>query len=193
MNLSNIAESIRKIRQQQNMTVEQLAVKTGFTKGYISRLENFRVNPSLSALSKIATELGVPLTAFFEDEFKSPPYLKGNLASGEEIVRNEGPEYGIKYFSLAFKKIDRVIDPFILEYTPSDKIREPMMHDADEFYILLEGSVDFYIGDMANSVRLKKDDTLYLSANMPHSACLAPACKYAKAMVIYASGATPSN
>ncbi|OGV37540.1 MAG: hypothetical protein A2020_14235 [Lentisphaerae bacterium GWF2_45_14] len=188
MNLSNIAESIRRIRQQQNMTVEQLAVKSGFTKGYISRLENFRVNPSLSALSKIAAELGVPVTALFEDEFKAPPYLLGNLSCGEEIIRNEGPEYGIKYFSLAFKKIDRIIDPFILEYFPSDKIREPMMHDADEFYVLLEGEVDFHVGDMTKSVRMKKDDTLYLSANMPHSANLAPNCKYAKSMVIYASG-----
>lgn len=187
MNLSNIAESIRKIRQQQNMTVEQLATKTGFTKGYISRLENFRVNPSLTALSKIAAELGVPVTAFFEDEFKSPPYLKGTIDSGEEIDRNEGKEYGIKYFSLAFKKIDRIIDPFILEYTQSKKAREPMMHDSDEFYILLEGEIDFHIGDTTNSVRLKKNDTIYLSANMPHSANLASGCKYAKALVIYAS------
>ena len=62
-----------------------------------------------------------------------------------------------------------------------------MMHDADEFYVLFEGEVDFYIGDMSKCVRLKKDDTLYLSANMPHSSTLAKGCKYAKAMITYCS------
>lgn len=187
MNLSNIAESIRKIRIQQNMTIEQIAVQSGFTKGYISRLENFRVTPSLSALAKISEALGVSVTAFFEDEFKSPPYLVGNLSDGVEIVRNEGTKYGIKYYSLAFKKINRIIDPFILEYFHSDKIREMMMHDADEFYVLFEGEVDFYIGDMSKCVRLKKNQTLYLSANMPHSSALARGCKHAKALIVYCS------
>lgn len=185
MNLSNIAECIRKIRIQQNMTIEQLAGKSGFTKGYISKLENFRVTPSISALSKISSVLGVPVTAFFENDLKSPLYLKGNLTTGEEIDRDEGHKYGIRYFSQAFKKIDRVIDPFIIEYTHSDKLREMNMHDADEFYLLLEGEINFYIGDMSNCVSLKPNDTLYLSANLPHTAQLAEGCKFARAMVVY--------
>lgn len=187
MNLSNIAESIRKIRIQQNMTIEQLAVKSGFTKGYVSKLENFRVTPSISALNKISNVLGVPVTAFFENGLKSLPYLKGNLSEGEEIDRDEGHKYGMKYFSQAFKKIDRVIDPFIIEYTPADKTREMNMHDADEFYVLLEGEITFYIGEMSSSTSLKTNDTLYLSANIPHTAALAEGCKFAKAMVIYCS------
>lgn len=187
MNLSNIAESIRKIRLQQNMTIEQIAVQSGFTKGYISRLENFRVTPSLSALSKISEALGVPISSFFEDEYKSPPYLVGNLSEGVEILRDEGPKYGIKYYSLAFKKINRIIDPFILEYSPTGKIREMLMHDSDEFYVLFEGEVDYYIGDMSKCVRLKKNETLYLSANMPHTSRLAPDCKHAKALIVYCS------
>ncbi len=185
MNLSNIAESIRKIRQQQNLTVEQLAVKAGFTKGYISRLENFRVTPSLSALKKISEVIGVPLSAFFEDDFKSPQYIKGSLDSGEEIIRNNAPEYGMRYYSLAFKKIDRIIDPFILEYRPSDKIREMMMHDSDEFFVVLEGEIDYIAGDEKNRTTLKKNDTIYLSANMPHSSTISPGCQYAKALIIY--------
>lgn len=185
MNLSNIAESIRKVRIQQNMTLEQLAGKSGFTKGYISKLENFRVTPSISALNKISKVLGVPVTAFFEDDLQSPSYLKGNLSEGEEIDRDESGEYGIKYFSQAFQKIDRIIDPFIIEYTPSDKIREMKMHDADEFYVLLKGKILFYIGDMSNSISLRANETLYLSANLPHTVALAPGCKYARAIAVY--------
>ncbi len=185
MNLSNIAESIRKIRIQQNMTLEQLAGKSGFTKGYVSKLENFRVTPSISALNKISKVLGVPVTAFFEDNLQAPPYLKGSLLEGEEIERDEGAEYGIKYFSQAFQKIDRIIDPFVIEYTPSDKVREMKMHDADEFYILLEGEILFYIGDMSNSILLQANETMYLSANLPHTVALAPGCEYARAVTIY--------
>jgi transcriptional regulator with XRE-family HTH domain len=187
MNLSNIAESIKRARLSQNMTVEQLAQKAGFTKGYISKLENFRVTPSVSALTRIAKALGAPVSSFFEDGLKSVPYLRGTIGGGEELDRNEGKKYGIKYMSQAFQKLDRAMDPFILEYSPSGKIREMMMHDADEFCVVLDGSINFYIGDMSKCETLKAGDTLYLSANMPHATALPPKFKSARVLIVYCS------
>ncbi len=47
MDLLRIAQCVRQTRKQQNLTVEALADKSGFSKTYISRLENYRITPSI--------------------------------------------------------------------------------------------------------------------------------------------------
>ena len=72
MDLLQISQNIRNIRQSQKMTVEQLAAKSGFSKGFISQVENFRVTPSLKALDKIASALGLDLSDLFQESGPSP-------------------------------------------------------------------------------------------------------------------------
>ena len=42
MDLVNVAHKIKELRLQQQLTIDQLAARSGLSKGYISRLENFR-------------------------------------------------------------------------------------------------------------------------------------------------------
>ena len=58
---------IRKLREAQRLTQDELAKKAGVTQGYIGHLERgLRKNPSLPALKKIAKALGVPVAALLE-------------------------------------------------------------------------------------------------------------------------------
>ena len=59
MDLVNVANKVKQLRHQQKLTIDQLAARTGLSKGYISRLENFRTGASLRALNLIAAALGV--------------------------------------------------------------------------------------------------------------------------------------
>ena len=52
-----ISEIIR-IRREQNITQEELALRTGTQKSNISRLESGNYNPSLDFMSKLAKGLG---------------------------------------------------------------------------------------------------------------------------------------
>ena len=175
MDLVNVAHKIKELRLQQQLTIDQLAARSGLSKGYISRLENFRT----------AAALGVEMIDLFRSENASPEYVFGRLDEGEFIDRNQGAEYGIRYFALAYEKTDRNMNPFFLEYRRSDKQRELMQHDSQEFFVLLEGEVDYMIGSADNSRRMVKGDTVYLEAQLPHGARLAPGCDYASALVIY--------
>ncbi|PWM77951.1 MAG: hypothetical protein DBX90_10145, partial [Lentisphaerae bacterium] len=140
---------------------------------------------SLRALNLVAAALGVEMIDLFRSENASPEYVFGRLDEGEFIDRNQGAEYGIRYFALAYEKTDRNMNPFFLEYRRSDKQRELMQHDSQEFFVLLEGEVDYMIGSADNSRRMVKGDTVYLEAQLPHGARLAPGCDYASALVIY--------
>ena len=58
---------VRRLREQQDMTQEQLAKKCAVTQGYIAQLEaGDKKNPSLDVLKRIAKALGVPVTELLE-------------------------------------------------------------------------------------------------------------------------------
>lgn len=185
MALSRISQNIRSLRIAQGMTVDKLAAKSGFSKGFISQVENFRVSPSLKALNKIAEALGTDIHVLFQDEVQTPEYTFSNLNSGEEVSRDNSGHYGIAYHALAYRQIERSMDPFLIEYHKTPEERDFMMHDAEEFYLLLEGELDFFILNDENCTRMKPGDTVYMKANLPHKVRLAPDCSYAKALLIY--------
>ena len=186
MDLLQISQNIRNIRQSQKMTVEQLAAKSGFSKGFISQVENFRVTPSLKALDKIASALGLDLSDLFQVSGPSPEYSFGRLDEGEEVSRDDNLRFGIRYFALAYRQIGREINPFIVEYTPAGEERDFMMHDTEEFFLLLDGEIEFSLFDGNNTRIMRGGDTLYMKANIPHQVRLHGSCSFAKALIVYA-------
>ncbi len=190
MDLLRIAQFVRQTRKQQNMTVEALAEKSGFSKTYISRLENFRITPSIKSLSKVADALGIQMSAFFETTTEPIQYLTGHLDEGEEIQRN-GSKYGMKYHSLAFSKPERKLDPFVIEYFRNDEQRGFLAHDSEEFFILLEGELEFFVYDDDHSTSMGPHQTFYLTEGIPHRVQLAKGCDYAKALIVYDKAESP--
>ncbi|SDR89872.1 helix-turn-helix domain-containing protein [Microterricola viridarii] len=59
--LEQIAPRLRRIRQQGDLTLDELSVATGISKSTLSRLESGQRKPSLELLLPIAAALGVPL------------------------------------------------------------------------------------------------------------------------------------
>lgn len=185
MNLQELAKTIRKVRQSQGMTLDQLSAKSGFSKGFISQVENFRQTPSLKALVKIAEALGLSVSALFSDGgTKAPRYTFGRLANGELLQRDNSSAYGMNYFALAYQQIGRKMDPFILEFTPAEP-RGYMRHDTEEFFVIIEGEVNYCVIDDDHCRLMKAGDTVYVQANIPHRVTLADGCTYAKGLVIY--------
>jgi len=54
-----VGQNVRRIRQQQGLTQEELSEKSGFTQQYLSGLESGRRNPTIVSIYQIATALGV--------------------------------------------------------------------------------------------------------------------------------------
>ncbi|MDD2709053.1 MAG: XRE family transcriptional regulator [Verrucomicrobiae bacterium] len=185
MDLVRVGQTLRETRLKQKMTIDQLAAKCRLSKGFLSRVENFRVTPSLHVLEKITRALGIGMADLFQSEVKSPEYLLGSLTDGEELVRDDSDKFGMKYFALAHRKLDRLLDPFIVEYHPCSKIRPFNLHETDEFFLLLEGKIRFYLFDKDHPHSLREGNTIYLSLNIPHTVQLESGCNFAKALIIY--------
>src|SRR4030042_6894430 len=113
-----IVEKIKRIRQGKKMSLEKLAKLAGLTKGYISKIEHSQKAPPLSTLIKIAEALGTEASLLIaERSSEAPENISICIVRKNERreVVSRGTFYGYHYESLAYKKIGKSMEPYILE------------------------------------------------------------------------------
>lgn len=64
--IKKIGEKIRRLRKQQGLTQEELAVKVRVSSTYIGFIEQGLRNPSINTADKLARALGVSLSELFD-------------------------------------------------------------------------------------------------------------------------------
>ncbi|MFZ0885006.1 MAG: helix-turn-helix transcriptional regulator [Candidatus Acidiferrales bacterium] len=67
-----IADRLKELREQKNMSQGDIEKRTGLLRCYISRVENGHTVPAIETLEKMARALGVPLYHLFYDGEKPP-------------------------------------------------------------------------------------------------------------------------
>ncbi len=142
--LNSIGKRIQAIRQGKSLSLSRLAQKTGFTKSYLSQIENSKREPPISTLAKIAYVLGTDVTFLITGEPKKPK------TSGLTILRkgeardsySQFGENGYRYQPLLPERLDRLMDPFIISVGPEFP-PEPLSHEGQEFVYVIEGTQEF--------------------------------------------------
>ena len=67
MNLLKLSERIRALRLVKGLTLEQVANRACATRSYLSKVENFRITPSLPSLGQIAVALDTSMAELVVD------------------------------------------------------------------------------------------------------------------------------
>jgi transcriptional regulator with XRE-family HTH domain len=70
-----IAERLKALREQKNMSQGDVEKRTGLLRCYISRVENGHTVPAIETLEKIARAMEVPIYALFYDGEQPPTIL----------------------------------------------------------------------------------------------------------------------
>ncbi len=166
MNLVELAERIRALRIDQRLTLEEVASRTGLTRSWLSKVENFRVTPSLPALAEIARALGVTTSKLVEGLDEKPALTIVRSDERKVVQRDQSPENTAVYQSLAHRRKSRSMDPFLITIPPGVAREEAMAHIGEEFLLVESGRVDFeYDGQRFD---LEAGDSLYFDASVPH-------------------------
>jgi transcriptional regulator with XRE-family HTH domain len=166
MNLVELAQRIKSRRLDQRLTIEEVAAQAGLTRSWLSKVENFRVTPSLPALGKIAGALGVSVSELVEGLDERPQMVVIRNGERKVVQRDQSPRNKSIYESLAHKRMNRVMDPFLITIPGGVSREEALTHEGEEFLFVQSGSVQFeYDGEI---VTLRIGDSLYFDANVPH-------------------------
>lgn len=165
VNLVELATRVKSARKGKGMTLDDLAERSGLAKGVLSKVENFRVTPSLPSIIKIASALEIPLDKLFEGLDRKPETSIVRKGESKEVER-DSEESSIRYFDLAHLRPNRRMDPFELIVPSGGGRLELKTHEGEEFLRVLEGDVLFELSEKIE--KLSADDSVYFDAEIPH-------------------------
>lgn len=163
-----IGRELRALRQQQGLTVADLAQRAGLSGGMLSKIENGQASPSLTTLQALAQALQVPLTAFFRGYEETRTAIHVKAGEGVETERT-GTRAGHQYNLLGHigsNSSGVIVEPYLITLTAASDTFPTFQHEGMEFLYMLEGAVDYRHGDRI--FPLRPGDSLFFDADAPH-------------------------
>lgn len=165
VNLVELAQRLRRLRQERNLTIDDVAARSGLTRSWWSKVENFRITPSLPAMFRVASALGVTVSDLF-DGLEDRPELVIVRKSERVRFHRDAEVSSIQYESLAHTRPSRSMDPMMLTLEPGAGRDVALAHEGEEFLIVLEGRVIFEFAE--RRIELDAGDNLYFDATVKH-------------------------
>src|SRR3954453_16510266 len=83
---SKVGGRLRATRERQGISLRELARRIGVSPSLVSQIELDRVNPSVSTLYALVTELGVTMSDVFADESPTAPRVVREKAEHDGLV-----------------------------------------------------------------------------------------------------------
>lgn len=163
-----IGAKIRQLRNQRAITLDALTMRTGFSPGYLSKIERGLSSPPIATLSRIASALGVKISEFFKDYERQQNISIVSPLERKSLTR-DGQVYGYHYEALAHKRYNKLMEPFIITLYPKCDDRRMFVHRGEEMLFLLEGQIEMIYGDQQFKI-LEPGTCIYIDASIPHRA-----------------------
>ena len=166
-----VGEKIKALRQEKNITIEDLAERSGLAIEQIERIENNIDLPSLAPLIKIARVLGVRLGTFLDDQDETGPVVCRKKEASDTISFSNNAIHSrrhMEYHSLSKSKADRHMEPFIIDVQPTEESTDFVLssHEGEEFIMVMEGVMEISYGK--HTYLLEEGDSIYYDSIVPH-------------------------
>ena len=158
----DVGQRLREIRTDRNLTIRDLARKSGLNVNTLSMVENGKASPSLETLQQLSIALETHITTFFEDSAPQTKiaHYKANqrpcVTFAQGILEDLGaglPRRGAEAFLVT-------LDPF------SNIGEDLIVHTGREVVYCLEGQLTYIIDNQ--TYVLEPGDSLFFEAHLPH-------------------------
>ena len=157
----NVGQRIRSIREQQRLSLRELAQRCGLSINAISMIERGENSPTVSSLHQLASALGVSITAFFEDEHEQA------VVFVNPATRLRSESNGVILESCGIGLRQQHLEPFLITLAPgAGNFDQAVHHTGEEFVYCLEGQVEYQVGD--RSYLLEAGCSLLFQATLSH-------------------------
>lgn len=166
-----IGEKIRGLRIAKEISLDELTDRTGLNIEQITRIEENIDIPSLTPLVKLARALDVRLGTFFNDQSEEagPVVCRRGETNDTISFSNNALDARkhLHYHALSRNKIDRHMEPFIIDIDADGNNEFNLSaHEGEEFIMVLKGTLEINYGKY--TYLLKEGDTIYYDSIVPH-------------------------
>ena len=155
----DIGKKLKELRQQNDLTLEDLASRSELTKGFLSQVERNLTTPSIPTLADILEALGTNLSEFFHEEPENQIVF-----STQDFFEDEQEDYTIEWVVPNAQKNE--MEPILLTLHPHKKSHELSAHRGEEFGYVLKGNITLVRGN--KKYKLKAHETFYLDGTKGH-------------------------
>jgi transcriptional regulator with XRE-family HTH domain len=157
---SSIGERIRMMRQAKALTQEELALRAGLTKGFISQVERNLTSLSVESLLGILDALDTKASTFFDETF----HEKIVFGVEDRVQLERENVSGLTILVPAAQ--NRLMDPALLALKPGEKTEEEEPHEGEEFGFVVSGAIEVALG--MKTYKVRKDECFYFKASRKH-------------------------
>ena len=186
-NNSFVGSKIKGLRETKNLSIEEIAERSGLTVEQINSIENDVNLPSLGPLIKIARALGVRLGTFMDDNDALGPVVTRakdrekdssiSFSNGATDARKH-----MEYQPLAQQKAGRHMEPFVIDINPEENPNFQLSaHEGEEFIYVMQGEVEIEYGK--DKYLLTEGDSIFYDSIVKHHVHGAPG-KSAKILAV---------
>jgi transcriptional regulator with XRE-family HTH domain len=158
----DVGARLRELRQGIGVSMRALARMSGLSANALSMIERGRTSPSVSTLYKLATAMGIPITAFFREQpdKKDIIHCKGSSRSRVQFTRGLWEGLGGEHFT-------GKVEPFIITLENGASSGPfGIQHSGHEFVYCLRGEINYKIEDQY--FLLEPGDSLLFAADLRH-------------------------
>lgn len=158
-----IGMRIRKIRTEQRRTLQEIAEASGFTKSFLSKIENGKAVPAVASLMKIADVLGVKVSELMdEDGYTGTVFVPRDAKDRKRIKTDKG----YSFLPIAVERTNKSMQPYLFTAKKGEISHQKLSHEGEEFIYILGGEMKFQVGN--DEYYLKVGDSLYFDSLEVH-------------------------
>ncbi len=156
----NVGERIRGLRNEQGLTLDQLADRSGVSRAMISRIERGEASPTAALLARLCSALSVTLSVFFAEARPEPSPLVRRDA--QPVWRD--PESGYRRRVVGPSGVGARVDLVEIEFPPGAEVLFPgrqTNRNQWQHVWLFEGVMELTVGETVH--RLEAGDCLFMT------------------------------
>jgi len=156
-----LGSGIRAERLRQNLTLAQLAERTGLSASALSQIERGITDPSIGSLRRIAAALQVPFFQFLLERESPDPVVRKS-----ERRTISFPNRTMQY-QLLTPNLRGPFEVLAMDLAPGAASGEDALgHDSEECMLILRGRVEVEVAGA--SYVLNAGDSISIQRNAPH-------------------------
>ncbi len=175
-----IGARIRFLRQQRNMTLEQLSASSKLTKSFVSKVERGVSVPSISTAMRLAESFKITVSQLLGEDHYDDALSLVRKEERRSFMR-PGSSSGYNYEMVAGPKRFKRMEPYVMRPPLKFQNKRLFKHVGEELMFVLSGRVEVEISDQI--IELRHGDALYFDSHLPHRS-RSLGGKYAEVLVV---------
>jgi len=163
--LKNLGQRIRQLRKDKNITLVEMAKRTGVAQATLSRIETGTMTGTVESHEKIAEVLGIGLAELYTGVDRRYEEVAHMPATQPRKVTHHTNQYQIELLTQESSK--KKITPLLLTLQGENTLpAEQNERGVEKFLYILEGEIEVTLDK--HQYHLKEGETLYFDASLPH-------------------------